>query len=69
MPDAETAAAKPLPVTPFLKIPDGGEPYLEGCKCGHCGEVFIWLRVPQLAQTMRWPMNTSPQWPHLQPSR
>ena len=45
MPDAETAAAKPLPVTPFLKIPESGEPYLEGCKCGHCGEVFIGQRL------------------------
>ena len=45
MPDAETAAAKPLPVTPFLKIPETGDPYLEGCKCGHCGEVFIGQRM------------------------
>ena len=45
MPDAETAAAKPLPVTPFLKIPENGDPYLEGCKCGHCGEVFIGQRM------------------------
>jgi uncharacterized OB-fold protein len=45
MPDAETAAAKALPVTPFLKIPEGGEPYLEGCKCGHCGETFIGQRL------------------------
>ena len=45
MPEAETAAAKPLPVVPFLKIPDEGQPYLEGSKCGHCGEVFIGPRM------------------------
>ena len=45
MPDAETAAkAKPLPVVPFLKIPDEGEPYLEGYKCGNCGEIFLGQR-------------------------
>jgi uncharacterized OB-fold protein len=37
----ETAAAKPLPVVPFLKIPDGGDPYLEGHKCGDCGAMFL----------------------------
>src|SRR5579863_1318298 len=45
MPEAETAAAKPLPVVPFLKIPESGEPYLEGYKCGHCGEVFLGQRL------------------------
>ena len=45
MPEAETAAAKPLPVVPFLKIPEEGEPYLEGHKCGHCGEVFLGKRM------------------------
>ena len=44
MPEAETAA-KPLPVVPYLKIPEGGEPYLEGYRCGHCGEVFLGQRV------------------------
>ena len=45
MPEAETAAAKPLPVVPFLKIPESGEPYLEGYKCGHCCEVFLGQRL------------------------
>ena len=40
MPEAETAT-KPLPVVPFLKIPESGEPYLEGYKCGSCGEIFL----------------------------
>jgi uncharacterized protein len=38
-------AAKPLPVVPYLKIPAGGDPYLEGYKCGACGEVFLGERL------------------------
>lgn len=34
-------AKKPLPVVDFLKIPDAGDPYLEGQKCRQCGSVFI----------------------------
>jgi uncharacterized OB-fold protein len=34
-------AKKPLPVVDFLKIPDGGEPYLEGHECKACGAVFL----------------------------
>ncbi len=30
-----------LPVVPFLKIPDRGDPYLEGHKCKDCGAVFL----------------------------
>jgi uncharacterized OB-fold protein len=30
-----------LPVVPFLKIPEGGDPYLEGYKCKSCGAVFL----------------------------
>ena len=30
-----------LPVVPFLKIPDGGDPYLEGHKCKACSAVFL----------------------------
>ncbi|HEV2364106.1 MAG TPA: OB-fold domain-containing protein [Caulobacteraceae bacterium] len=41
MSEAQTEPAKPLPVVPFLKIPDDGEPYLEGHKCSACGEVFL----------------------------
>jgi uncharacterized OB-fold protein len=44
MPEAE-AAAKPLPVVAFLKIPEAGDPYLEGYKCGNCGEVFLGQRL------------------------
>ena len=31
---------KPLPVVDFLKLPDVGDPYLEGSKCKNCGAVF-----------------------------
>ncbi len=37
----EAAASKPLPVVSFLKIPDDGDPYLEGHKCKGCGSVFL----------------------------
>ena len=40
-PKANGASAGPLPVVPFLKIPDKGEPYLEGHKCKSCGAVFL----------------------------
>jgi len=30
-----------LPVVPFLKIPDGGDPYLEGSRCKSCSAVFL----------------------------
>jgi len=32
---------KPLPVVDYLKIPDDGDPYLEGHKCGSCGAMFL----------------------------
>ena len=37
----EAAAGGPLPVVPYLKIPDGGDPYLEGQKCKSCGAIFL----------------------------
>jgi len=37
----ENAADTLLPVVPFLKIPDAGDPYLEGHKCKACGAVFL----------------------------
>lgn len=37
-------AKKPLPVVDFLKIPDHGDPYLEGHKCKSCGAVFLGAR-------------------------
>ena len=32
---------KSLPAVDYLKIPDEGEPYLEGHKCENCGAVFL----------------------------
>jgi len=32
---------KPLPVVEYLKIPEDGEPYLEGYKCGNCSAIFL----------------------------
>ena len=40
----ESAAAKPLPVVPFLKIPESGDPDLEGLKCSECGAIFLGAR-------------------------
>jgi len=34
-------AAGPLPVVSFLKIPQGGAPYLEGQRCKSCNAVFL----------------------------
>lgn len=39
------AASGPLPVVPFLKLPEGGQPYLEGHKCKACGAIFLGART------------------------
>jgi uncharacterized OB-fold protein len=44
MSEAVAAAKKPLPVVPFLKIPEKGEPYLEGLRCSACKAVFLGAR-------------------------
>ena len=36
---SETAGL--LPAVPYLKNPEGGEPYIEGARCSNCGAVFI----------------------------
>jgi hypothetical protein len=38
-------AGGPLPVVDYLKIPEGGTPYLEGHKCGKCSSVFLGPRT------------------------
>ncbi len=38
-------STKPLPVVEWLKLPDGGDPYLEGHKCQSCGAVFLGERT------------------------
>jgi uncharacterized OB-fold protein len=37
----ERVATGPRPVAPFLKIPDAGDPYLEGCVCQRCDTTFL----------------------------
>ena len=37
----EATASGPLPVVPFLKIPDSGDPYLEGQQCKSCQAIFL----------------------------
>ncbi len=32
---------KPLPAVRYLRVPDAGEPYLEGSRCAECGAVFL----------------------------
>lgn len=41
--DAATRA--PLPVVPFLKIPEKGQPYLEGSGCKKCGALYLGARA------------------------
>jgi uncharacterized OB-fold protein len=41
----ERTATGPRSVVPFLKIPDGGEPYLEGCVCKRCEATFLGERA------------------------
>ena len=38
------AASAPLPAVDYLKIPEDGEPYLEGSKCRNCGAIFLGTR-------------------------
>ena len=41
----EAAAQGPLPIVPYLKIPEDGDPYLEGNKCKGCGAIFLHARA------------------------
>ncbi len=41
---AETQAAAPLPVVDYLKIPEQGDPFLEGHRCKSCKAVFLGKR-------------------------
>ena len=38
-------ASKPLSAVAYLKIPDDGEPYLEGSRCNCCGATFLGERA------------------------
>jgi uncharacterized OB-fold protein len=37
-------ATRPLPAVDFLKIPDSGDPYLEGHKCKACSSIYLGAR-------------------------
>ena len=52
VPDAEISPT-PLPAVPYLKIPEGGDPYLEGYRCGRCGAVFLSERLACASCTTR----------------
>lgn len=39
-----TENAKPLPAADFIRLPENGEPYLEGSECGACGAIFLGSR-------------------------
>ncbi len=34
-----------LPTVPYIKIPDSGDPYLEGYRCGSCEATFLGERT------------------------
>ena len=36
---------QPLPVVDYMKIPDDGDPYLEGHKCGKCDAIYLGERT------------------------
>ena len=38
-------SVQPLPVVPYLIIPEDGDPYLEGHKCGACSATFLGERT------------------------
>ncbi|MEE8557869.1 MAG: Zn-ribbon domain-containing OB-fold protein [Myxococcota bacterium] len=42
---ADGTGAKPRPVVPFLKIPENGDPHLEGHRCGSCKAIFLGART------------------------
>ncbi|MEO8603941.1 MAG: Zn-ribbon domain-containing OB-fold protein [bacterium] len=51
--------SKPLPVVDFLKIPESGDPYLEGFKCAACGAIYLGAREACAKCGARGPMATT----------
>lgn len=49
---------QPLPAVPFLKIPEGGDPYLEGHRCGNCEATYLGERAVCSKCGARDQMNT-----------
>jgi hypothetical protein len=45
MPEAAAAPSGPRPIVDYLKIPENGDPYLEGQKCRQCGAIFLGERA------------------------
>jgi uncharacterized OB-fold protein len=41
----EAATTGPRPVVPFLKIPEQGDPYLEGSECAKCNALYLGERA------------------------
>lgn len=41
----QPAAGRPLAVAPFLRIPEIGEPFLEGCVCTQCQTTSLAPRI------------------------
>ncbi len=39
------AAGGPRPVVPYLKIPEQGDPHLEGLQCRKCSAIFLGARA------------------------
>ena len=35
----------PLPAVPYIKLPEGAAPYLEGQKCSSCGAMYLGQRM------------------------
>lgn len=40
----EAGASGPRPIVPYLKIPESGDPYLEGLRCKSCRAIFLGQR-------------------------
>lgn len=40
-----TVSDRPLPIMPFLKVPESGSPYLEGFKCSSCDAISLKSRM------------------------
>jgi hypothetical protein len=38
---AVAAKKKPIPIVPFLRIPEDGSPHLVGSRCDACGQIFL----------------------------
>ena len=38
-------SSKPLPAVDYLKIPESGDPYLEGHKCAACASIYLGART------------------------